>query len=437
MRFEDNSVLINAFRATRLQSVQMVEPLHSEDFSLQAAAFASPPKWHLAHTSWFFETFILKVFVQQYQVFHPRYEVLFNSYYNAVGEQFPRPKRGLLSRPTIDEVLAYRAYIDQAMERLLLQFDHPERLAIIGRCRLGIQHEKQHQELFCTDLKYSFAQNPLSPVYLDLPITEQAYRHPQSWLSFQGGLVDIGVPEAAAESDEGAFSFDNESPQHQVYLPPFQLSDRLVTNEEYQAFIDDGGYRRAELWLADGWSKVQQGEITKPLYWQDDGDVAQEYTLYGLRPRQANQPVCHLSAYEAEAYAGWAGARLPTEFEWEYAATQQRFSSAAERFYHPQAVSAEAGAENITQRKSGQGALLQLYDACWQWTSSAYRPYPGFKVCAGAIGEYNGKFMCNQWVLRGGSCVSPNAHLRPSYRNFFYPEDRWQFSGLRLAKTII
>ena len=415
----DVQLLLAAYQATRQQSLAITNPLLPEDFCLQAAAFASPPKWHLAHTTWFFETFILKVFDDGYQAFHSQYEVLFNSYYNAVGEQFPRPQRGLLSRPSLDEIIEYREAIDNAMIDLMSQTDHIHFKDIVTRCRLGIQHEKQHQELFFTDIKYSLSKNPLYPQYQSVSKNIVDDAQELQWLEFDGGLIEIGT-----DIEEVDFSFDNESPKHEVYLQPFQLANRLVTNAEFQAFIDDGGYKCSELWLADGWVIVQAQQWRHPLYWREHNGKAMEYTLYGLTERVAEGPVCHLSAYEADAFAQWAEARLPTEFEWEHAASQQDIFQSGQSVFHPQSVTKAAA--------DGQ-PLLQLYDQCWQWTSSTYRPYPRFEASKGAIGEYNGKFMCNQWVLRGGSCVSPQNHLRCTYRNFFYPNDRWQFSGLRLA----
>jgi len=426
-----NQTLVDAFRSIRNQSVHACEPLEVEDYGLQAAAFSSPPKWHLAHTSWFFETFILKPFLPGYQVFHESYELLFNSYYNAIGEQFPRPQRGLLSRPTVKEVMAYRQYIDSSMAQLLTQmeFDSLVCETIIARTKLGLEHEKQHQELFYTDLKYSFSVNPLYPAYLSGEIISNSRQVKESkqpniqWIDYLGGLVEIGIDE---HSDN--FSFDNESPQHKVFIEPFTLASRLVTNGEFQTFIDDGGYQKPEYWLSDGWAAVQKNNWTQPLYWRNTDEGAKEFTLYGLRARKADQPVCHVSGYEADAYANWANERLPTEAEWEFAAKHHaventKVTTNTLTTLHPSASYSEK-----------DHVLTQLYDSCWQWTSSAYRPYPGFKVNEGAIGEYNGKFMCNQWILRGGSCVSSAGHLRPSYRNFFYPEDRWQFSGIRLAK---
>ena len=419
----DSQMLIEAFSLARNQSVQACAPLEIEDYNLQAAAFSSPPKWHLAHTTWFFETFILKPLVPNYRVFHETYELLFNSYYNAIGEQYPRPQRGLLSRPAVAEVLSYRKHVDDAMTLLLSQIEQgeweiAERDTILQRTKLGLEHEKQHQELFYTDIKYSFSINPLYPAYASHEITRTIKPQKLQWQDYSGGLVETGVKEGSEH-----FYFDNETPSHKVFLQPFALSTRLVTNDEFQKFIDAGGYKKPEYWLSDGWAAVQKNNWTQPLYWRDVRGEAMEFTLYGLRTRQAGQPVCHISGYEADAYANWANARLPTEAEWEFAAKQNPLRGKPLDTLHP----------SVAQHDNEQ-ELKQLYDSCWQWTASAYRAYPGFQVADGAIGEYNGKFMCNQWVLKGGSCVSSADHLRPSYRNFFYPEDRWQFSGIRLAR---
>ena len=423
------------YQQTRDQSVSFCAPLEREDYSLQAEAFVSPPKWHLAHTTWFFETFLLKLFDKNYVTPNDRYEVLFNSYYNGIGEQFPRPKRGLLSRPTVAEVLDYRLHVDRAMAALLADRSHPEREAIEARTILGVEHERQHQELFFTDIKYSLAINPMAPTYVDAPAIDESPTEAPAWQHYAGGLQEMGF------SGSG-FCFDNELPRHPSFVAAFELCDRLVTNAEYQQFIDDGGYQRPELWLADGWATVQTEAWQAPLYWLTGSETATEYTLHGPRPRQAAAPVTHLSGYEADAYARWAGARLPTEFEWELAAADAAAADAAAAdaaaadgnnaidsnregvdsgYYHPRPAQAGTG-------------LKQLYGDCWQWTQSAYSPYPGYKPSPGAIGEYNGKFMSNQWVLRGGSCVSKAQQVRPSYRNFFYPQDRWQFSGIRLAR---
>ena len=421
--------LLMRFQQTREQSLKACQPLVTEDFGLQAEAFTSPPKWHLAHTSWFFETFLLRPFLPGYRTPNEQYQMLFNSYYNGIGKQFARPHRGLLSRPTVEDVKAYRTHVDNAMTGLLQAVEHPRRTEIIERARLGIEHEQQHQELFYTDLKYSLSANPLYPAYLN----ETRHQSPAEqasngcaalqWREYAGGLVTVGTE--AGATDDSEFAFDNEGPAHSVYLNPYAIANRLVTNSEFQAFIHDDGYQRPEFWLADGWAIVEEQQWRHPLYWLDQDDRQLHFTLYGLLPRDPDQPICHLSGYEADAYASWAGARLPTEFEWESAARAQPepppdFDSTR---LHPRPA-------------SGEAPLLQLYGDCWQWTGSAYRPYPGFKTGEGAIGEYNGKFMANQWVLRGGSCVSQQGHVRSTYRNFFYPQDRWQFSGLRLARDL-
>jgi ergothioneine biosynthesis protein EgtB len=368
-----------------------------EDHDLQAEAFTSPPKWHLAHTTWFFETFVLKPHLPKYREFNPHFAHLFNSYYNGIGAQFSRARRGLLSRPALDEVIRYREHVDQHVAALL---DNPASAAdggIAGLVELGIQHEQQHQELIWTDVKWSLHENPMLPALPDT-LPDRTYQPSgNAWTAFPAGEMQIGY-RPDLEDQPAPFCFDNELPRHKVLVAPFALQSRLVTNREYQEFVDDGGYRRAEFWLADGWAMVQQQQWRAPWYWHG----GQEYTLEGLRPRDPAAPVCHVSGYEADAYSTWAGARLPTEFEWEHAARTR--------------------------------PLPQLFGERWQWTGSAYRPYPGYRTPPGAIGEYNGKFMSNQWVLRGSSVATPAGHSRASYRNFFYPQDRWQFSGIRLAR---
>jgi len=367
--------LLAEYLHTRKCSLDYCAPLETEDYTLQAEAFTSPPKWHLAHTTWFFETFLLKPFLQDYQSPNSAYEILFNSYYNGIGEQFPRPRRGLLSRPTLQQVLYYRQQVDTAMTILLRITDHPEVAAIRERTTLGVEHERQHQELFFTDLKYSLAVNPLLPSYQSREFSPLSHIEPVTWHSYDGGLQAIGF------SGEG-FCFDNELPLHNAWLEPFQLAGRLVTNAEYAEFIADGGYQRPELWLADGWNEVNTQAWRAPLYWRERDGEALEYTLHGLLPRNPINPVCHVSGYEADAYARWAGSRLPTEQEWELAAVGAGAPKGGVESgcFHPAPASA---GENLTQ----------LYDACWQWTRSAYSPYPGYQPSDGAIGEYNGKFM--------------------------------------------
>lgn len=425
MPAQSPSSLFSRYMDVRQCSERYCAPLNIEDYGLQAVAETSPAKWHLAHTSWFFETFLLKPYCPDYTPFHPRFEYLFNSYYNGIGEQFPRAQRGLLSRPTVEEIYAYRHAVDKAMGQLL---DGQVSKEIAARVELGLQHEMQHQELFFTDLKYNLAQNPLHPIYMP---TEKAWRtdeEPQDicWNSFEGGIRLIGSPKIG-EHENGPFCFDNETPQHRVLVEPFSLANRPLNNAEVLAFIEDGGYNNPTLWLADGWAKVCSDGWQHPLYWQHIDGQWFEFTLHGLQVLDPARPACHLSAYEADALARWYDARLPTEFEWETAAnelqkTNPKIDGVSGQFvdqghYHPSADHNE-----------------NLFGGIWQWTSSAYSPYRGYQAAAGAIGEYNGKFMCNQLVLRGGSCVSDRRQLRASYRNFFYPADRWQFSGVRIAR---
>lgn len=408
------------FVAVRQQFKTICAPLATEDYSLQAIPETSPAKWHLAHTSWFFETFILKPFAPEYAPWNDQFEVLFNSYYNGVGKQFPRPERHLLSRPTVDEIYDYRDYVDTHMLKLLATDNHVEIDEIRQRTVLGINHEQQHQELFFTDLKYCLFQNPLYPPYQETPNNHATKDDSDTqWLAQEGGLCVIGL--SATKDEEVSFCFDNETPTHNVYLQSYEIADRLVTNADYMAFIEDGGYQNSQLWLADGWAEVNSNQWTAPLYWVKKQSQWYQYTLAGLQPVSVEQPVCHVSYYEADAFARWAGARLPTEQEWENAV-----------------ASVDSPGQFIESANLQPGIKIkgdeQFFGHVWQWTSSAYQPYPGFHPVEGAIGEYNGKFMCNQQVLRGGSYVTPRDHFRKSYRNFFYPRDRWQFSGIRLAK---
>lgn len=412
--FLANADLIAQHQAVRHLSAALCQPLEIEDYGVQAMADVSPPKWHLAHTTWFFETFLLRPYLEGYAEFHPGYGYLFNSYYEAVGDRHPRPQRGLLSRPTVAEVYQYRAHVDRAMERLLRQADHP---AVAELTTLGLHHEQQHQELLLTDLKYNLALNPLRPAYRqDVAPAKSISPTPLEFVGFPGGLYDLG-------HQAPGFAFDNESPAHRVYLQDFALANRPVTNGEYLEFIADQGYQTAAHWLAEGWAMVQSEIWQAPLYWQQrDGDWW-VFTLGGMKPVNPAEPVCHISYFEADAFAQWRGDRLPTEAEWEVAASGVAIQGnlLAADHLHPQPA-------------SGNQKLQQLYGDVWEWTQSAYLPYPGFRPAPGAVGEYNGKFMCNQMVLRGGSCVTPPGHIRPSYRNFFPPSARWQFSGLRLAK---
>jgi ergothioneine biosynthesis protein EgtB len=409
---------ITLFHAVRRRSQDLCRPLEIEDMGVQPMSDASPPKWHLAHTTWFFETFILRPFDPTYRAYNSQFEYLFNSYYNGVGKPFPRGKRGNLSRPTVKEVYAYREQVDAAMERLLEQTDHEE---VLHRTELGINHEQQHQELILTDLKYNLGHNPLYPAYRDDLVqrsVENSTAEHAGFIEFEGGLQEVGAG--------SGFSFDNELPRHQVYLPAYALAQTLTTNAEYLAFIEDGGYSKPGLWLSEGWAKVEADAWSAPLYWKQIDGVWFEYTLGGLCPLRGKAPVTHISAFEADAYARWAGARLPTEYEWE-CAVGDHISDDANLF--------DAGCLHPQPGQSKQG-LQQCFGDGWEWTSSSYGPYPGYRTLPGTLGEYNGKFMASQLVLRGGSCVTPASHIRRSYRNFFYPPDRWQFSSVRLARDV-
>jgi ergothioneine biosynthesis protein EgtB len=403
------------FEAVRAFSSCLCEPLEIEDYGLQSMPDASPAKWHLAHCTWFFETFVLKHHVPGYQPVHPAFEYLFNSYYNGVGPQFLRPHRGFLSRPTVREVHAYRDQVDGAMRALLSRSQDPK---VLGLTELGLHHEQQHQELLLTDLKHGLSMNPLFPVYREA-ILDSARETPTGWVEFDEGIREIG-------HDSPAFRYDNEGPRHKAYLHPYALADRLVTNAEYAAFIEDGGYERPDHWLSEGYATVQAEGWKAPLYWHRIDGQWHHFTLAGLRPIEPHEPVCHVSHFEADAYANWTGFRLPTEFEWEAAATQEPVAGnfVEEGRYHPAAAQAS------------NGSLRQLFGDAWEWTRSAYLPYPGYRAEPGALGEYNGKFMSNQMVLRGGSCATSVSHIRASYRNFFPSAARWQFTGIRIAKDI-
>ena len=382
------------YRQLRARSLALVRPLTPEDMTAQSMPDASPAKWHMAHTTWFFETFLLMPNVAAYRVFDTRFGFLFNSYYEALGARQPRPARGLITRPSVADVLAYRAHVDAAMERLL----EARADAVADLLELGLAHEEQHQELILMDILHLFAASPLAPAYAPPHGSQPAVdRGPQSWASLQGGLAEIG------HAGDAGFAFDNETPRHKVWLEPFQISDRLVTNGDWLSFIADGGYRRPEFWLSEGWATVLAEAWRAPLYWREDGDSWRIMSLTGLRPLDPAAPVSHVSYYEADAYAAWVGARLPTEAEWEFAAQERP-------------------------------DLHRLRGDLWQWTRSAYLAYPGFRPAAGAVGEYNGKFMSGQFVLRGGSFATSAGHARVSYRNFFYPHQRWMFSGVRLAR---
>ena len=417
------------FEQVRATTESLAAPLSSEDAVLQLMPDASPVKWHLAHTSWFFETFILERFDPTFKPFDPSFRVLFNSYYNGVGDQHPRPERGLVSRPTLDQVLAYRHHVTACIAELLrrLETSEPEFAALMW---LGCNHEEQHQELILTDLKHLLSRNPAKPPYQERwPLTPIQGRKPR-WVGYQGGLISIG---RNVDHDDAGFAFDNEGPRHQVFLAPFELASYPVTHGDFAAFIAANGYTRADLWLSTGWDWVQANRISTPLYWEMRGGAWHTFTLHGMAPIDAHTPICHINYFEADAFARWAatlahwkGARLPREAEWEHAAANVEIEGNFQesRAFHPLALRDE----KVSLQPQ------QLFGDVWEWTQSAYLPYPRFRAAEGAVGEYNGKFMCSQFVLRGGSCVTPKQHIRASYRNFFPPEARWQFSGLRLAR---
>jgi ergothioneine biosynthesis protein EgtB len=409
--------LVDAYRSVRRQTFALCEPLSPEDFVVQSMPDASPVKWHLAHTTWFFETFLLGPHLRGYEPFRAEYSYLFNSYYNAVGERIPRAQRGLLSRPPIDEVFRYRAYVDERMLDWLSE-GVGSGPGLVSTIVLGLNHEQQHQELILTDLKHAFAANPLRPVYRATEDEERTSTTEMSWRSFPADVRWIGF-----EGD--GFSFDNESPRHRQFVDAFQLGSRPVTNGEFLEFLDDGGYSRPELWLSDGWEARRVQGWTAPMYWEKLDGTWSAMTLAGMQPVIEEEPVCHVSFYEADAYARWAGARLPTEAEWETAALecpiQGNFLESGR--YHPSVSPAGDGPSS-------------LFGDVWEWTASPYIAYPAYRPAAGALGEYNGKFMCNQMVLRGGSCATPQSHIRATYRNFFPPQARWQFMGFRLARDV-
>ena len=399
--------------ATRALSTALAKPLSDEDQLAQANDDASPTKWHLAHTTWFFEAFLLKRFLRGYRVFDERFEYCFNSYYESVGPRQPRGKRGLLTRPSAEEVRTYRAFVDDALVRLLDGDLPPEAAELI---ELGINHEQQHQELLLTDILSLFAAEPLKPAYRDAsPGVALRETQPLDFVAFDGGIFEVG-------HDGTGFAYDNEGPRHETLLRPFKLARRSVTNAEWISFIEDGGYRTPTLWLADGWATVKSEDWQAPLYWEEAEGGPMQMSLNGFRPVDLAAPVTHVSYYEADAFARWAGDRLPTEFEWEVAAASVPLRGRMPSEGHLRPVPAK-----------GDGRLEQMFGDVWEWTGSAYLPYPGFKAAPGAVGEYNGKFMANQFVLRGGSCATPEGHVRCTYRNFFYPHQRWQFTGLRLA----
>ncbi|WP_111412459.1 ergothioneine biosynthesis protein EgtB [Billgrantia lactosivorans] len=410
---------LRRYQRVREASERLCAPLCTEDHVIQSMDDVSPPKWHLAHVTWFFEAFILAPFHARYRTLDPAYDFLFNSYYETHGVPFPRPRRGTLSRPTVADVYRFRAHVDAAMAELL-ESPPPEHAGeIFRRLELGLHHEQQHQELLLMDIKHILAQNPLCPAYRDdlVPPLAQAPGG-LAWLEHAAGVRRVGHDPATG------FAYDNEGPPHRQFLEAFQLANRPVTNGEFLAFIEDGGYTRPELWLSDGWQQVGQADWRAPLYWVKRDDGWHHFTLGGLRPVDKNAPVVHVSFFEADAYARWAGARLPSEAEWEVAARDAAIAGNFVERDHLQPVAVPAPG----------GVASQLFGDVWEWTGSAYRPYPGFRTLPGTLGEYNGKFMSGQMVLRGGCCATPADHVRPTYRNFFPPHARWAFSGFRLAR---
>ena len=405
------------FADVRAQTETLCASLETDDYGVQSVIDASPPKWHLAHVTWFFETFLLKPFLKGYTPLDPAYAQIFNSYYNTIGPYHPRGQRHTLSRPTVRDVYAYREHVDTNMEQLIERCTAADRAEMINRLTLGLHHEQQHQELLLMDIKRNFFANPLFPVYAERPFEPDAETPDMRWLRMPGGIREIG------HSGTG-FSFDNEGPRHKLFTRDYRIASRPVTNGEYLEFIEAGGYSRADLWLSDGWAAVKERQWQAPLYWIERDGRWLEMTLAGLRPVELAAPVCHVSYYEADAYARWRDARLPSEAEWECAAAGEPIEGnfVETGRFHPRPAADEDD--------------RQWYGDVWEWTSSSYSPYPGFRSMPGALGEYNGKFMANQYVLRGGCCATSQSHMRPTYRNFFYPHDRWPFTGIRLAADV-
>ena len=423
----DREALRARYRRVRNLTEALAAPLRPEDQVIQSMTDVSPTKWHRGHTTWFFETFLLEPTLTGYDAFDPDFRYLFNSYYEAVGPRHPRSQRGLLSRPTVEEVARYRAHVDAAMEKLIDRCDADAWDDFAALAVLGLHHEQQHQELLLMDIKHVLFSNPLDSIYAEAPLVSVPRARPIRMLAVDGGLVEVG------HAGSG-FSFDNESPRHKVYLEPFRIADRLVTAGEWLEFMADDGYGRPELWLSDGWYAVQEHGWDSPLYWREDGhDGWSVFTLNGWRPVEPSEPVVHVSHYEADAFARWSGARLPTEFEWEHA-VESLASGGAQAVPNAGLPDSAPSRARLHPAPAPEGnALVQAYGEVWQWTGSAYLPYPRFAPATGAVGEYNGKFMSGQMVLRGGACVTPASHVRVTYRNFFPPGSRWLFGGVRLA----
>jgi ergothioneine biosynthesis protein EgtB len=409
--------LLEKYKQVRRLTEKLCEPLEIEDYVIQSMPDVSPTKWHLAHTSWFFEAFLLKKVNPNYKPLNELYNYLFNSYYVQIGERYLRQERGMLSRPTVKEVYEFRKFIDEQMFSFFENSDEKTFNEVAVIIEIGLNHEQQHQELMLTDVKHVLSQNPLNPVYSNKSIDDRINVKPINWVSFEEGIVEIG------HNGEGFF-YDNEMPRHKVFLQSFDIADRLVTNGEYINFIEDDGYSKTELWLSDGASTVERENWKAPLYWEKINGEWWNFTLNGFRKVNASEPVCHVSLYEADAFARWADARLATESEWEHANSEIEIEGnfVDDENFHPISLKGE------------NQKIKQMFGDVWEWTRSDYSPYPGYKIPPGAIGEYNGKFMSGQNVLRGGSCATSKNHIRNTYRNFFYPHSRWQFSGIRLAK---
>ncbi|SFD93090.1 ergothioneine biosynthesis protein EgtB [Bacillus sp. OV194] len=411
--------MLKSYQTVRSFSEMLVQPLNLEDFIIQSMEDTSPPKWHLAHTTWFYEKFILKEFAEDYRGFNDQFDYLFNSYYETVGPFHPRIQRGLITRPSVEEVFEYRSYVDVHMADLLESgISEEKKKELLQVLEIGLHHEQQHQELLLTDIKYNLSQNPFLPAYQEQKERNKPSAGAATYVELKSGLFEIG-------NNGEMFCFDNETPLHNVWLEPYKLATHLVTNGEYLAFIEDGGYKKPQFWLSDGWSVVCKNQWESPLYWFKRDDEWHVYTLGGEKKLDHDEPVCHVSFYEADAYARWAGKRLPTEQEWEHALAGKKVEGnfAESGNYHP-----------VSSGLHEDGPLYQTFGDVWEWTKSPYVSYPGNKPYEGALGEYNAKFMCNQMVLRGGSCATSSSHFRPTYRNFFQPEKRWQFSGIRLAE---
>ena len=416
----DRRSLLENYGRVRSESEALAAPITAEDAQIQSMPDVSPTKWHLGHTTWFFETFLLSE-EASYQPYREELKILFNSYYNAVGEQHPRPQRGLVSRPTLDEVIDYRHHLDALVRDFFRSASEKRFDEAAGVIRVGLNHEQQHQELMMTDILHVLSSNPLKPAYRDSERPASPLPAPLAWHAYDEGICWIG-----AEKD--SFAYDNEYPRHRQFVHGFELASRVVTNSEYMEFVSGGGYERPELWLSDGWATVRAESWCAPLYWERRQGTWWQMTLHGMKPVDPNAPVCHVSYYEADAFARWCGARLPTELEWEVAASNVAVEGNLQESDFVVAFAPDEG--------DLVGGPTQMFGDVWEWTHSAYLPYPGYRVSEGALGEYNGKFMCNQMVLRGGSFATPRDHLRKSYRNFSYPHSRWQFTGLRLARDL-